>query len=138
MAYYQLNGFKVTLSMIFYNHLSLIILVNETKYINFYPTFPPPPASSHCKCNPFIKSIGFFLILLQTLVRPFVINIIINVSHNLNKHTLYKHIWKLFEVGCLHQHTVIAMYYLDRNETLLETFAYPGNNSTFYGPELNL
>ena len=50
----------------------------------------------------------------------------------------YKHIWKLFEVSCLHQHTITALYRLDRNEMLLEIFAYPSNNSAFYGPELNL
>ena len=50
----------------------------------------------------------------------------------------YKHVWKLFEVACLHQHTVIALYRLDRNEKLLRIFAYPSNNRAFYGPELNL
>ena len=47
-------------------------------------------------------------------------------------------LWKLFELGCLHQHTVITLYRLDRNEKLLETFAYPSNKCAFCGPELNL
>ena len=46
------------------------------------------------------------------------------------------YVWKLFEVGCLYQRSVIALYRLDRHETLLETFAYPSNNRAFYKPEL--
>ena len=45
---------------------------------------------------------------------------IIDLSYNLSKYILYKHIGKLFEVGCLHQHTVIALYCLDRNRKVLE------------------
>ena len=62
------------------------------------------------------------------LFESFVNNIIIDLSYNLNKYTPYKLVWKLFEVGCVHQHTVIALYRLDRNEKLLEIFAYPSNN----------
>ena len=51
--------------MIFYNHSSLVILVNDAKYINFYLTFQLPPApshwSSHCRYKPFIKPIKFYL-----------------------------------------------------------------------------
>ena len=72
------------------------------------------------------------------MVKSFVGNIIINLSYNLNKYRQYKHIWKLFEVGFLHQHTVFALYRLDRNEKLLEIFAYPSNSHAFYGLELNL
>ena len=72
------------------------------------------------------------------LVKSFVNNIIIDLSYNLNKYAQYKPVWKLFEVGCLHQHTVIALYRLDRNEKLLEICASPSNNRVFYGPELNL
>ena len=72
------------------------------------------------------------------LVESFVNNIIIDLSYNLNKYTQYKLVWKLFDVGCLHLHTVIALYRLHRNEKLLEIFAYPSNNRVFYGPELNL
>ena len=60
------------------------------------------------------------LISLQTLIKTFVCNIIIDLSYNLSKHIQYKHIWKLSEVNCLHQHTVIAFYRLDRNEKLLK------------------
>ena len=30
---------------------------------------------------------------------------IIDLSYDLNKYTQYEHVWKPFEVGCLHQHT---------------------------------
>ena len=38
----------------------------------------------------------------------------------------------------LHQHTVISLYRLNGNESVLEIFVYPGSNSAFYGPEMNL
>ena len=38
----------------------------------------------------------------------------------------------------LHQHTVIALDILDRNEKLLEIIAYRNNSRAFCGPELNL
>ena len=72
------------------------------------------------------------------LFESFVNNTIIDLSYNLNKHPQYKFVWKLFEVGCLHQHSVIALYRLDRNKELLEVFAYPSNSRVFHGPELNL
>ena len=40
--------------------------------------------------------------------------------YNLNRYTQYKYVWKLFQVFGLHQHTVIVLYRLDRNEKLLE------------------
>ena len=43
------------------------------------------------------------------LFESFVNNTIIDLSYNLNKYTQYKLAWKLFEVGCLHQHTAIAL-----------------------------
>ena len=56
------------------------------------------------------------------LVKSFVNNII-DISYNLNKYTQckpgYKHIWKLFEVVCFHQHSAIAVYRFDGNEKLL-------------------
>ena len=67
------------------------------------------------------------------LVKSVVSNIIINESYNLNKYTEYEHFWKLFEVGCSHLHSVITLYRLDRNEKLLEIFAYPINNRAFNG-----
>ena len=35
-------------------------------------------------------------------------------------------------MGCLHQHTTIALYRLGRNEKLLEIFVQPSNNRLFY------
>ena len=49
----------------------------------------------------------------------------------------YKHIWKLFEVGCLYQDTVTALYGLGRNEKLLKIFVWPSSNHVFYRPERN-
>ena len=49
-----------------------------------------------------------------------------------------KHIWKLFEVGCLNQHTVIALYRLDWSEKSLQIFAYPSNKRAIFGPEMNV
>ena len=77
------------------------------------------------------------------LVKLFVSYIIIGLSYNLNKYIQYKHVWRPFEVGCLHQHwlftsTVIALYHLDSNEKLLEIFTWPSNNRAFYRPELKL
>ena len=74
------------------------------------------------------------------LVKSFASNKIIDLTYNLNKYTEYKQVWNLFEVSCLHQHTLIAntLYRLDRNEKLVEIFAYPSNNRVFYGVELNL
>ena len=63
---------------------------------------------------------------LQILVKLF-FTIIIDLSYNLNKYIHYKHVGKLFEVGCLHQHTVIALCRFDRNKKLLKIFAYPSN-----------
>ena len=50
------------------------------------------------------------------LVKTFGSNIIIDLLYNLNKCIQYKHVWKLFEVDCLHQHTVIPLHRLDKNE----------------------
>ena len=135
-VYYQLKCLKLT-GMTIYNHSSLAILVNDVKYIHVYPTSQLPPAPLHwsldCKAKLFIKSIQFYLF----RYKCFVTNII-DLSYNLKKYTQYKHVWKPFEVGCLHQHTVIALQFLDKNKKLLEIFAYPSNNCSFYEPELNL
>ena len=63
------------------------------------------------------------------LVKSFVSNIIIDAI--INNYTIWIsiHRVKLFEVGCLHQYTVTALYRLDRNEKLLEIFMYPSINS---------
>ena len=44
----------------------------------------------------------------------------------------------IFEVVCLHQHTVIALYHLDENGKLLDILAYPSNSCALYGPKMNL
>ena len=49
------------------------------------------------------------LISLEMLVKSFASSILIDLSYNLNKYTQYKHVKKLFEVGCLHQDTVITL-----------------------------
>ena len=53
------------------------------------------------------------------LIKSFVDNIIIDVSNNFSKYIQYEHVWKLFEVGYLHQNTVMALYRLDTNENFL-------------------
>ena len=63
---------------------------------------------------------------------------ITDLSYNLYKYTQHKQVWKLFEMSCVHQHYVIALYRLDRNKMLLEIFAYPSNNRAFYIAELDL
>ena len=62
----------------------------------------------------------------------FVSNTIIGILYNLNKYTQCKHCEKLFQVVCLHLHTVIAV---DGNEKLLEILAYPSISRAFYRPE---
>ena len=59
-------------------------------------------------------------------------NIIIDISYKFSNYIQYNHVWKLFEVVCLHQHTAIVLCCLDRNEKLHKIFAYPGNNCTFF------
>ena len=80
--------------------VTLVILVNDPKYIHFYLTFQLPPALH--------KTSRILLISLQMLVKLFFSNIIIDLFYNFNKYIQYKHVWKLFKVSCLHQHTVIA------------------------------
>ena len=59
-GYYRLYGFKRTV-IVYYNHSSLVILINSSKHIHFYPTFQLPPALSHCSYKPFIKPIELYL-----------------------------------------------------------------------------
>ena len=65
------------------------------------------------------------------MVKSFVSNIITDSTCNLNKYIQYKHVSKLFEVGCLNQHTAIVLHRLDRNGKLLKIFAYASNNGVF-------
>ena len=71
------------------------------------------------------------------LVKSFVSNIIIDLSYNLKEYIQYKQVWKLFQVGCLNQHTAVALYRLDWKEKLLKIFTYPSNKRLFYRPVLN-
>ena len=51
---------------------------------------------------------------------------------------LCKHVWKLFEVVCLHLHIALALYLINGHKNLLEICVYPSKIRAFYGPELNL
>ena len=80
---------------------------NDESYIHFYPTFQLPPTlvwTIH-KIN------RIFLISQHILVESLVSNMVIDLSK-------YKHAWKMFELGCLHQLTVIALHRLDRRKLL--------------------
>ena len=71
------------------------------------------------------------LISLQILVKSFVSNIIIDLLYNLSNYMQYKHDWKLFEVGSLNQHIVIAFCHLVRDRKLIAT-AYFKNLNWIY------
>ena len=94
--------FKQTITGSTITHL--VISVNDAKYIYFYPIFQIPPALSHCK----YKINRVLLFSPRILFKSFASNIIIDLIYNL-KNIQYKRVWKLFEVGCLHQHTAIAL-----------------------------
>ena len=93
-----------------------MIFVNDAKYVHFF-LFELPPTLSHWTIH---KINRILLISLQILTKTSVSNIINDLSYNLNKYIFYKHVWKLFEVGRLHQHTVTALYRLNRNRKLLK------------------
>ena len=80
-------------------------LGQDTKYIHFYQffNFLQPFHIASIKWN---HTIYKMLNSLQILVKSFASNIIIDLSYNLNKSIQYKHVCKLFEVGCLQQQTV--------------------------------
>ena len=151
MFYYQLKGFRFT-GMIKYSYWSWSTMQN-TFISTQLSTSSSPFRCSHWKCSvrksvlrnftkfrrkrlcqslfftppmapsPIHKISRILLIFIQMLVKVFVSNIIIDLLYNLNKYIQYKYVWKLLKVGCLHQHTVIALHCLDRNEKLLEIFA---------------
>ena len=131
--------------MVYCNHSSLVILVNDAKYIHFYPTFQLPPTLSHCKYKPFIKSIEFSLFLIslfiyslfQILAKTFLTNLIIDLSYNFSKYMQFE----VFE-NCLKW--VVYIYTLFSPciawvgiESCLN-FAYPSNSHVFKGLELHL
>ena len=104
----------------FHHHSSLVILIIDAKFIHFYPTFQIPPTLSPCKDKAIHKINRILLVSLQILVKSFVSNIMIDLSYNLCKYIQYKHVWKLFEAGCLHQRNLIACYRLGGNGMLLK------------------
>ena len=75
----------------------------------FNPFFYPYWSLLHCNCNPFIKSIEFYLFRYKCWL-------IIDISYNLSKYIQYEHVRKLFEEVWLHQNTVTALCRLDGNE----------------------
>ena len=125
----RLNDFKFT-GMVYCNHSSLVIFVKDAKYIHFYPNFRLPPALSHCKYKPFIKS-SKFCYSLQVLAKMFASNVIIDLSYNFSNYiATVRSIWKLFEVGCLHQHSVPASLTLGSQ--------FPFNGQPFLSRQLQL
>ena len=104
----------------FHHHSSLVILIIDAKFIHFYPTFQIPPTLSPCKDKAIHKINRILLVSLQILVKSFVSNIMIDLSYNLCKYIQYKHVWKVFEAGCLHQRNLIACYRLGGNGMLLK------------------
>ena len=116
------KGF-ILIGIVLYNHSSPVILANDAN--TFISTFQLPQELLLWKYKPFFMNFTFIsqilLISLQMLVKLSVNNIIIYLSYNSNRYTQYKHVWKLFEKGSLH--TVIVLYRLDRNKTLLKIFA---------------
>ena len=69
------------------------------------------------------------------LIKLFLNSIIIGISYSLSKCIQYKHVWKLFEMVCLHHHTVIAFCHLDENEKFLKIFAYRGKTRVGIKPQ---
>ena len=114
-----------------------MILVNYAKYIQFLPVFSTSSRPFTVLVQTTHKITRRVLNSLQKLIMLLFSNTT-DISHNLNKYIQYKYNEKLFEVVCLHLHTVIALYRLHRNEKLLEIFAYPSNSRVFCGLGLNL
>ena len=54
VLHYQLNAFKIP-KMVQYNHISLMISVNNAKYIHLLPIFHFFQSFSYCKYKPFIN-----------------------------------------------------------------------------------
>ena len=104
----------------------------------FYPSFHFPEALSHCKYKPFLKSTEFFLFHFKCWLYylPATKQVMYHTTgisiYNINTFKSF-----LFEVICLHQHTIIALYHLIKNKKLYEIFAYPSNDCALYGLKLN-
>ena len=58
VLHYQLNAFKIP-KMVYYNHISRMISVNDAKYIHLLPIFCTFQSFSYCKYKPFINSFQF-------------------------------------------------------------------------------
>ena len=71
--------------MVQYNHRSLMISVNDTKYIHLLTIFRTFQSFSCCKYKPFISGL---IILLQMLFKLFFSNRIIHTLQNLNKYVV--------------------------------------------------
>ena len=85
VLHYQLNAFKNP-KLVYFNHRSLMISVNDAKYIYFLPIFRTFRSYYITSINHYIF-IPILLIWLQMLVKLFFSNTIIDLLHNLNKYT---------------------------------------------------
>ena len=87
---------------------------------SFYPPFQLPRALSHCKYEPLMVSLDFYLFCYKNWLCYLSVTCyisVIGISYNLSKYTLYKHNEKLFALvcfSCLHLHTVIVLHHLVR------------------------
>ena len=59
-VYHRLSVFRIA-KMVYYNHRSLMISVNDARYIHLLPIFSTFQSSSYCKCKPFINSFQSYL-----------------------------------------------------------------------------
>ena len=113
--------------MVYCNHSSLVILVNDAKYIHFYPTFQLPPTLSHCKYKPFIKSIEFCLFRYKYwLKNSLAIQKLIYHTIWVTIHSLkcFKTVWSGLFIST-HCSRLVASYRLDRNGRLLKFLRIP-------------
>ena len=113
-----------------------MILVNETKHLQFLPIFCTSSSPIPLQVSAIHKFIRVFLISLQMLFQLFVSNRINDVLYNLIKYMQYKVRLKTFrsldtlESG---RNTVgTRLHLFDENEKLVEILVYPSNNRVFY------
>ena len=106
--------------MIYWNHSSLVIFVNDAKYIHFYPAFQLPRNRAFHLASINHKINQILLIPLLILTKTFLSNIIIDLSYNLSKYIQFE----VFE-NCLkwvvYINTLFSpCYRLGRNGKLLK------------------
>ena len=70
----------------------------------------------------FLEPFHIASVIHSVLDKSFVDNIIINISYNFNKYIQYKHVWKLFEVVCLHLYNIIALHCCRRGTDVLSLY----------------